>query len=253
MLKQIFFTGLLLLFFSACSNGQNLSLTEKNAPASLEKFSTEQSAISRIDEIKNGATPKLAPEKNNNSSAGSGDPAYAGQDIAIDPSLASMNKATIKTNYGQITIELDAEKAPITVENFKKYASSGHYDNTIFHRVMPGFMVQGGGFSIEKQQKPTLPPIINEAANGLKNDRGTVAMARTMEVDSATSQFFINLVDNDFLNYRDEANYGYAVFGRVIEGMEAVDAIAQAETGDYGPHQNWPLEDVVIQSIELEE
>lgn len=162
-----------------------------------------------------------------------------------------MEKAKIKTSLGDIVVELDSEKAPITVENFKNYIASGFYGETLFHRVMPGFMIQGGGFDTEKAQKETNAPIKNEAKNGLKNDRGTIAMARTMVVDSATSQFFINLVDNGMLNYQSESNYGYAVFGRVTEGMEVVDEIAKVQTGNNGPHQNWPVEDVVINSIEL--
>ncbi|MCD4761972.1 peptidyl-prolyl cis-trans isomerase [bacterium] len=164
-----------------------------------------------------------------------------------------MNKATIKTSLGNIVIKLDAEKAPISVENFKQYASQGFFAETIFHRVMPGFMIQCGGFTKEAEQKKTNEPIKNEAKNGLKNNKGTIAMARTGVVDSATSQFFINLIDNDFLNYRDEANYGYAVFGEVTEGMDVVDKIAQVKTANKGGHQNWPVEDVIIESVELSE
>ena len=161
--------------------------------------------------------------------------------------------AKIDTSMGTITLSLDAEKAPATVANFVKYAKDGHYDNTIFHRVIDGFMIQGGGFTRDMNQKATREPIRNEAMNGLKNDRGTIAMARTMVVDSATSQFFINLVDNDFLNFQNPTpqGFGYAVFGKVTDGMSVVDAIAKVKTGFAGPHQNVPEEPVVIKSITI--
>ncbi len=160
-------------------------------------------------------------------------------------------KAVMETTLGTITIELDGEKAPETVRNFVRYATDGHYDGTIFHRVIDGFMIQGGGFTKSMDQKPTRAPIRNEAMNGLKNARGTIAMARTMVVDSATSQFFINLVDNDFLNFRspDIQGFGYAVFGRVTDGMDVVDSIAKVKTGFSGPHQNVPEEPVVIRKV----
>jgi len=165
-----------------------------------------------------------------------------------------MKQATIETTMGSITLELDDEKAPITVANFLEYVTSGHYNGTIFHRVIPGFMIQGGGFTKSMDQKPTGEPIKNEATNGLTNARGTIAMARTMVVDSATSQFFINLVDNDFLNYSgpDPRSFGYAVFGRVVDGMEVVDQIAKAKTGNAGMHQNVPEEPIVIKKIHLQ-
>ncbi len=152
---------------------------------------------------------------------------------------------------GTITLELDSEKAPATVANFAEYAKSGHYDGTIFHRVIDGFMIQGGGFTKDMNQKPTRDPIRNEAMNGLKNRRGTIAMARTMVVDSATSQFFINLVDNDFLDFTSPTpqGFGYAVFGMVTDGMDVVDRIAKVKTGFSGPHQNVPEEAIVIRKI----
>ena len=163
--------------------------------------------------------------------------------------------AKIDTSMGTITLSLDADKAPATVANFVKYAKDGHYDNTIFHRVIDGFMIQGGGFTRDMNQKQTREPIRNEAMNGLKNDRGTIAMARTMVVDSATSQFFINLVDNDFLNFQSPTpqGFGYAVFGKVTDGMSVVDAIAKVKTGFAGPHQNVPEEPVVIKSVTIAE
>ena len=152
---------------------------------------------------------------------------------------------------GTITLELDEAKAPATVANFVQYAKDGHYDGTIFHRVIDGFMVQGGGFTRDMNQKKTREPVRNEAMNGLKNLRGTIAMARTMVVDSATSQFFINLVDNDFLDFQSPTpqGFGYAVFGKVVSGMEVVDAIAKVKTGNAGPYQNVPLKAVVIKKV----
>ena len=162
-------------------------------------------------------------------------------------------KAMIETNKGTITLELNETKSPETVENFVKYAKDGHYDGTIFHRVIDGFMIQGGGFTPDMNQKPTRPPIRNEAMNGLKNARGTIAMARTSVVDSATSQFFINLVDNDFLDFTSptQRGFGYAVFGCVTDGMEVVDAIAKVKTGTRGYYENVPEEAVVIKKITL--
>ena len=164
-------------------------------------------------------------------------------------------KAIIETNLGIIELELDEKKAPITVKNFVDYAKSGHYDNTIFHRVISGFMIQGGGFTADMNQKSTKDPISNEAMNGLKNDRGTIAMARTMVVDSATSQFFINLVDNSFLNFRNPTpnGFGYAVFGKVTKGMDVVDAIAKVPTGNKGMHQDVPVQPVVMKKVTIEE
>jgi cyclophilin family peptidyl-prolyl cis-trans isomerase len=164
-----------------------------------------------------------------------------------------MKKAAIETSMGSITLELDDAKAPVTVANFLDYAKGGHYDGTIFHRVIDGFMIQGGGFTKAMDQKPTKTPIKNEAANGLLNKRGTIAMARTMVVDSATSQFFINLVDNDFLNFSAPTPqfFGYAVFGKVTDGMDVVDKIAKVKTGNSGMHQNVPEEPVLIKKVHV--
>jgi cyclophilin family peptidyl-prolyl cis-trans isomerase len=161
-------------------------------------------------------------------------------------------KVKLTTSMGPITIQLDKEKAPISTENFVKYVESGHYNGTIFHRVIDNFMIQGGGFTKDMQQKPVQAPIKNEAANGLKNDNYTVAMARTGVRDSATSQFFINTKDNDFLNYSGESQqgWGYAVFGKVIEGKETVDKIKKVATGNAGGHQNVPTQPVVIEKAE---
>ncbi|RME23667.1 MAG: peptidyl-prolyl cis-trans isomerase [Deltaproteobacteria bacterium] len=157
----------------------------------------------------------------------------------------------IKTNKGTIVAELFADKAPITVKNFLRYVNEKAYDGTIFHRVIPGFMIQGGGYDRNFKRRPTHEPIKNEAKNGLKNKRGTLAMARTSVVDSATNQFFINLKDNSFLDH-GVRDYGYAVFGRVVKGMDVVDAIAKVPTGARGPFgRDCPLKDVVIESIRV--
>lgn len=160
----------------------------------------------------------------------------------------------LHTNMGSITLELFADKAPKTVENFLAYARDGHYNGTIFHRVIENFMVQGGGFDTDFNQKPTRDPIQNEADNGLPNTRGSVAMARTDQPHSATAQFFINVTDNHFLNHsgtQSGRTWGYAVFGRVLEGMDVVDAIRVVETGGHGMHQDVPREPVVIERVEL--
>ena len=160
---------------------------------------------------------------------------------------------TLHTNHGDITLTLNAEKAPETVANFLQYCRDGHYDNTIFHRVIDGFMIQGGGFEPGMNQKPTGEQIKNEADNGLKNERGTIAMARTQAPHSATAQFFINVADNAFLNHTspDLQGWGYCVFGRVSEGMDVVNKIKGVKTGTSGFHQDVPKEDVVIQRAEV--
>lgn len=159
----------------------------------------------------------------------------------------------LHTNFGTITLELDAEKAPITTANFLSYVESGFYANTIFHRVIDGFMIQGGGFEPGMRQKQTNAPIKNEANNGLANKTYTIAMARTPNPDSASSQFFINVNDNDFLNFSAPTSqgWGYCVFGKVVEGMDVVDAIRKVKTGNKSGHQDVPLEDVVIERAEL--
>ena len=158
---------------------------------------------------------------------------------------------TIKTNKGDIKLELFEAEAPITVKNFLSYVRSGFYKNTIFHRVIPGFMIQGGGMDEKFLQKPTDKPIKNEAANQISNKRGTIAMARTQVVDSATSQFFINVADNDFLDFKapTSMHYGYCVFGKVVEGMEVADAIVSVETTSHGMHRDVPCENIVILDV----
>lgn len=159
---------------------------------------------------------------------------------------------TIVTNRGDIAVELFEETAPISSANFKQYAADGFFADTVFHRVIPNFMIQGGGLQSDLSRKPTRAPIKNEADNGEKNLRGTLAMARTAEVDSATSQFFINLSDNAFLDH-GARDFGYAVFGRVVDGMDVVDAIAAAPTGQRGGHQDVPVEPITILEVRVEE
>lgn len=176
--------------------------------------------------------------------------------LAIAASLLSVSafaanpQVELSTNMGKIVLELYPDKAPASVANFLRYVKDKHYDGTIFHRVIDSFMIQGGGFDSKMQQKPTRAPIKIESNNGLKNDTYTVAMARTMDPNSATSQFFINVKDNDFLNYRspDAQGWGYAVFGKVIKGQDVVGKIKAVATGNKGPHQNVPNTDIVIQS-----
>ncbi|MEE2731920.1 MAG: peptidylprolyl isomerase [Pseudomonadota bacterium] len=159
----------------------------------------------------------------------------------------------LHTSMGDIKLELNKEKAPVTVENFVSYVNDGHYNGTVFHRVIDGFMIQGGGFDKDMQQKPTKDPIKNEANNGLKNDAGTIAMARTQDPHSASAQFFINVKGNDFLNFSGESTqgWGYAVFGKVVDGMDVVDQIKAVKTGRHGFHQDVPMEPVIIETAEV--
>lgn len=184
------------------------------------------------------------------SSGGSQPQIDAAGDAASD---ALMQQVTLRTSAGDITLSLDAENAPLTVDNFINYANSGHYDGTVFHRVIAGFMIQGGGFTAEYVQKPTLDPVANEATNGLNNVAYSIAMARTSDPQSATSQFFINVADNEFLNHTaptSSSAWGYAVFGRVTDGFDVVDQIAATATGAAGPFtQDVPLQQVVINSV----
>jgi len=161
---------------------------------------------------------------------------------------------TMSTSMGDIRIELDADKAPISTQNFLDYVNEGHFDGLIFHRVIPGFMIQGGGFDSAMSQKKSKSPIKNEASNGLKNVTGSIAMARTNVVDSATAQFFINVKDNDFLNHKNTSpdGYGYAVFGQVVDGMDVAHAIEKVKTANRGMHQDVPVQAVVINSVKLE-
>ncbi|MDR0716443.1 MAG: peptidyl-prolyl cis-trans isomerase [Azoarcus sp.] len=159
----------------------------------------------------------------------------------------------LHTSLGTITLELDADKAPLTVENFLAYVAAGHYDNTVFHRVIDNFMIQGGGFEPGMKQKPTREPIKNEAGNGLLNTRGSIAMARANDPHSATAQFFINVTDNAFLDFRapEPQGWGYCVFGHVTDGLEVIDKIRRVDTGNKGFHQDVPKEDIIIERAEV--
>ena len=180
--------------------------------------------------------------------------AFAAMSVAVAAEDAKKNPVyVLDTSLGAITIELNAEKAPISVKNFEDYAKAKHYDGLIFHRVIPGFMIQGGGFTPDMEQKQTKAPIKNEAKNGLKNLRGTLAMARTNVVDSATSQFFINVKDNDFLNHQNDDSYGYAVFGKVLSGMDVVDKIVSTPTESKGVYKDVPVTPIVIKSVKLKQ
>ena len=172
-----------------------------------------------------------------------------------DPMPTDNPRVLLHTSKGDVTVELFAAEAPKTVENFLAYVRSGHYDGTIFHRVIPNFMIQGGGFAADMSQKPTRDPIQNEADNGLKNTKGTLAMARTMNPHSASAQFFVNTTDNAFLDHRgkDPQGWGYAVFGKVVDGMDVVEAIGKVETGNRGGQQDVPVEPVVIESAKVVE
>lgn len=165
--------------------------------------------------------------------------------------LAANPMVELKTNQGEIVVEVFADKAPKSAENFVQYVKDGHYNGTVFHRVIDGFMIQGGGFDADMKQKSTRSPIENEAKNGLKNERGTLAMARTADPHSASSQFFINLVPNTFLDYPSRDGWGYAVFGKVVKGMDVVDKISKVATGNRGFHQNVPVEAVVVESARV--
>lgn len=169
----------------------------------------------------------------------------------VDSQERELVRVLMQTTQGNITLELDKTNAPITVENFISYVEDDFYSGTVFHRVIDGFMIQGGGFTEDQVQKETQNPIMLESYNGLSNTRGTIAMARTNVPNSATSQFFINVVDNTFLDFQSASQPGYAVFGKVTQGMEVVDQIRLAQTTTKGPHQNWPVEDIVIISVTI--
>ncbi len=165
--------------------------------------------------------------------------------------VEEIKMVTLETTKGNIIIEVNEQAAPVTSTNFLQYVQEGFYNGTIFHRVIPNFMIQGGGFTVDMQQKPTRPQIKNEASNGLKNNRGTIAMARTNDPNSATAQFFINVANNDFLNPSPKNPAGYAVFGKVVEGMDVVDAIVNVKTATKGQFQNVPVEPVIIKSAKM--
>ena len=171
--------------------------------------------------------------------------------LPLSQAWAANPQVELKTSFGVIKLELDQEKAPKTVANFLAYVKSGHYKDTVFHRVIPGFMIQGGGMTADMREKPTRAPIRNEASNGLKNEVGTIAMARTGDPDSATAQFFINVNNNTSLNRPSPDGHGYAVFGKVVSGMDVVNKIVAVPTGDRGMHQNVPKMPIVIEDAKI--
>ena len=185
------------------------------------------------------------------SACGAGDKQEKAQPQSLGDKMSANTQVKIETNKGNIIVELFNDKAPASAENFAAYAKEGFYNGTVFHRVIPNFMIQGGGFTVDMVEKSNRTPVTNEAKNGLKNSRGTLAMARTMDPHSATSQFFINLKDNVFLNHTSETQqgWGYAVFGKVTEGMEIVDAIAGATTGMHGGHSDVPTDAIVMKTV----
>lgn len=225
------------LFLSGCSENKT-SENETTTESTIE--TTQSSETSDSEKTEEAPTDGSNTEDNSGGDADSQDKAT--QNTGGNPVVI------IKTSKGDIKVELDKENAPISTDNFIAYVEDGYYDGTIFHRVINNFMVQGGGFMADGQQKPTKAPIKNEADNGLGNDRGTIAMARTQDINSATSQFYINHVDNDFLNH-GKRDFGYAVFGKVVDGMDVVDAIAVVPTGP----GDVPEEQVVIESVTIVE
>jgi cyclophilin family peptidyl-prolyl cis-trans isomerase len=223
-------TGLTTLFFLLTAGCDNKEANEKTAEQVSVKTTTE---TDQSRDVKTEGEIDMTAEKQ--------------AELKANESL----KIELQTNMGNIVIKLNKEAAPITVKNFLGYVNEGFYDGTIFHRVIKGFMIQGGGMTTNMRPKQTRPPIKNEANNGLKNDRGTIAMARTNNPHSAKSQFFINLKDNDFLNYVPAKNHGYAVFGMVVEGMEVVDKIAAVKTTRKHPYADVPAEAVVIEKTHV--
>lgn len=221
-----------ILFLSGCNQDEAPDQAEVTETADQSSESSEETSSSQSEDVTD--TDVTSDETSNNDKAVEN---KGGNPVVI-----------IKTSKGDIKVELDKENAPISTDNFMSYVEDGYYDGTVFHRVINNFMVQGGGFTADGQQKPTKAPIKNEADNGLKNDRGTIAMARTGVVDSATSQFYINHVDNAFLNH-GKRDFGYAVFGKVVDGMDVVDAIAAVQTGP----GDVPNEQIVIESVTIVE
>lgn len=234
-MRTLLLSTILAIGLMACSDNSAPEVEEPTQSASSEM--TEESIVAAIEE--NIEEPVVA--------------LVSDAAEVVEDAMATMDgnpTVLLETNKGNITIELWADKAPLSVENFLTYTDAGFYDGLIFHRVIPGFMVQGGGFDQDMVQKSNFEPIKNEAKSDVPNQRGTLAMARTNVVDSATSQFFINLVDNDFLNHTDETSrgFGYAVFGEVIDGMDVVDSIAEVDTGTVRGFRDVPTEAVIINS-----
>ncbi len=228
---------------------------EKEAERILKEYAKER-GIQVIIDTSGEQAPKLAfvnPSADITAEIAKRLEKFKIEPVAADPDPAEIKKdpkpqVVLETTMGDIVLELDREKAPVTVANFIKYAESKHYDGTVFHRVIKDFMIQGGGHTADLTEKETGKPIVNEATNGLKNVRGSIAMARTNDPDSATAQFFINVVDNAKLDHQGEERFGYAVFGKVVKGMDVVDKIREVKTGDKGTHKDVPLEPITIKS-----
>jgi len=236
-MKRFFIIFLLSFVFLTACNSEKESSAATTTPAAEETATTQQSS---------------APETKTDSTGGSGESEKVTEKAQNSGGKMAANpKVKLETTLGDIVLELDSEKAPKTVENFLGYVNEGFYDGTIFHRVIPNFMVQGGGMLPDMTEKPNKASIKNEANNGLKNLKGTVAMARTNEPHSATSQFFINVKDNDFLNFSSETpqGWGYAVFGKVIEGMDVIEKIVAVETGNKGYHGDVPVEPITMNKV----
>ncbi|GJM15433.1 MAG: hypothetical protein DHS20C13_07600 [Thermodesulfobacteriota bacterium] len=243
LIKYSIITMLILLPASFLLSGCNQDEASENNTVSETQTTPETTQEASSSETNEGAS-ETNSEENNSGDANSNE---MSDDKAVE-NKGGNPMLIIKTSKGDIKVELDQENAPISTDNFIAYVQDGFYDGTIFHRVINGFMVQGGGFTTDMQQKSTNAPIKNEAENGLKNERGTLAMARTQDINSATSQFFINLVDNAFLD-NGRRDFGYAVFGKVVDGMDVVDAIAAVQTGP----GDVPQEQVVIESVTIVE
>jgi len=229
-----------LLFASACGSSE----PEAEAPAPEEPVAETAKLEPPAEETEPAPEPEAEPEPETAEAPPKPQPKAAPKKAEPGPPVVAM-----ETSKGTIKIELYPDKAPETVENFMTYVKSGYYDGTIFHRVIPDFMIQGGGFTPDMEKKETREPIQNEAKNGLKNERGTIAMARTFMPHSATSQFFINHVTNQKLDNSEQNGWGYAVFGKVVDGMDVVDAIATVPTKNAGPYQNVPAQPVIIESV----
>jgi peptidyl-prolyl cis-trans isomerase B (cyclophilin B) len=236
------FSSLAVIMALTCSPIRSFA---QDAKAETEKQEIKNETATKTDAVKDEAKKEKESNKSKSKTKKT--------DADTTKAGGKMTTVVIETSLGNIEVELNADKAPISVENFLKYVNKKHYDGTIFHRVIKGFMIQGGGMDEKLKERKTDAPIKNEAANGLRNDRGTIAMARTSVVDSATSQFFINVVDNDFLNYRSPTpqGFGYAVFGKVTSGMDVVDKIREVPTGNSGGMSDVPTTPVVIKSIHI--
>jgi peptidyl-prolyl cis-trans isomerase A (cyclophilin A) len=250
-MKSILFMLVLggMLFVAACDEEEIVSLAEPQSAQETKAAAAEQKTAAAPETKVPAAVKEQAPVVTESKAPAPQTPAAP----AVAPVKAGNPIVIMKTSKGQIKVELYPDKAPITVANFLTYVKNGHYNGTIFHRVIPGFMIQGGGMTPNMAQKPTLAPIKNEAANGLKNDRGTIAMARTNAPNSATCQFFINVVDNAMLNYAGPGNAGYAVFGKVTEGMDVADAIVKVPTHSAGMQADIPNEPIIIESVTVAE